>query len=488
MYRKGPQGWLKHLDFTVLNLIALHASYCMAYFIRMGTENPYHSKLYRTIAVLLTLFQLLVTIVCHIYKGVLKRGHFREAIASVKQSVLVVLLAVFVLFMMKMGAAYSRKVMALFGMIYLVMGYVVTLLWKEYIRRHRVAKKSIVIVTVKEYLNALLAEMDTEYYNLYRVAGVVLLDATEDEAESYNTEYADLELSIYTYSDEVLEQIMHGWVDEVYVNIPFEKHIPENLLGQLADMGITVHVRVRVPAELSNYQYVFDKQLGHHVLTVSTTYITMYQAFVKRAIDILGGIVGCIFTGILTIILAPCIYIASPGPIFFSQYRIGKNGKKFKIYKFRSMYMDAEERKAELMKDNKLGDEKMFKLDFDPRVIGNKILPDGTHKTGIGDFIRRTSIDEFPQFFNVLKGDMSIIGTRPPLISETNFYELHHHARLAIKPGITGMWQVSGRSDITDFEEVVRLDKEYITNWNIGLDIKILFKTVMVVLRKDGSM
>lgn len=488
MYRKEPQGWLKHLDFTVLNLVALHASYCMAYFIRMGTENPYHSKLYRTIAVLLTLFQLLVTIVCHIYKGVLKRGHFREAIASVKQSVLVVLLAVFVLFMMKMGAAYSRKVMALFGMIYLVIGYVVTLLWKEYIRRHRVAKKSIVIVTVKEYLDALLAEMDTEYYNLYRVAGIVLLDATEDEAESYNTEYTDLELGIYAYTDEVLEQIMHGWVDEVYVNIPFERHIPENLLGQLADMGITVHVRVRVPAELSDYQYVFDKQLGHHVLTVSTTYITTYQAFVKRAIDILGGIVGCIFTGILTIILAPCIYIASPGPIFFSQYRIGKNGKKFKIYKFRSMYMDAEARKAELMKQNRVADGKMFKLDFDPRVIGNKILPDGTKKTGIGNFIRVTSLDEFPQFFNVLKGDMSLVGTRPPLPGEVSEYEIHHRARLAIKPGITGMWQVSGRSDITDFEEVVRLDTKYIKEWSPALDIKILCKTVKTVLVKEGSM
>ena len=483
MYRKGPQGWLKHLDFTVLNLIALHASYCMAYFIRMGTENPYHSKLYRTIAVLLTLFQLLVTIVCHIYKGVLQRGRFREAIASVKQSVLVVLLAVFVLFMMKMGAAYSRKVMALFGMIYLVMGYVVTLLWKEYIRRHRVAKKSIVIVTVKEYLNALLAEMDTEYYNLYRVAGVVLLDATEDEAESYNTEYADLELSIYTYSDEVLEQIMHGWVDEVYVNIPFEKHIPENLLGQLADMGITVHVRVRVPAELSNYQYVFDKQLGHHVLTVSTTYITMYQAFVKRAIDILGGIVGCIFTGILTIILAPCIYIASPGPIFFSQYRIGKNGKKFKIYKFRSMYMDAEERKKELMKQNEMKG-LMFKMENDPRIIGSGA--DGS-KHGLGWFIRKTSLDEFPQFWNVLKGDMSLVGTRPPTVDEWKQYEPYHRGRLAVKPGLTGMWQVSGRSDITDFEEVVKLDMEYVKNWNIGIDIKILLKTVGVVLKGSGS-
>lgn len=204
--------------------------------------------------------------------------------------------------------------------------------------------------------------------------------------------------------------------------------------------------------------------------------------------DIAGGLVGCILTGLIFLVVGPMIYIASPGPIFFSQERVGKNGRKFKIYKFRSMYMDAEERKAELMDKNKLGDGKMFKMDFDPRVIGNKVLPDGTHKTGIGDFIRRTSLDEFPQFFNVLKGDMSIVGTRPPLISETNLYELHHRVRLAIKPGITGMWQVSGRSDITNFEEVVRLDKEYISNWNIGLDIKILLKTVLVVFKRDGSM
>ena len=230
------------------------------------------------------------------------------------------------------------------------------------------------------------------------------------------------------------------------------------------------------------------EKIGNYtVLTTSINYASARQLCLKRLMDIAGGLVGCIFTAILFVFVAPAIYIASPGPIFFSQERVGKNGKKFKMYKFRSMYMDAEERKAELMKDNKLGDGKMFKLDFDPRVIGNKILPDGTRKTGVGDFIRRTSIDEFPQFFNVLKGDMSIVGTRPPLISETNLYELHHRARLAIKPGITGMWQVSGRSDITDFEEVVKLDKEYIENWDIGLDLKILLKTVMVVIRKDGS-
>ena len=150
--------------------------------------------------------------------------------------------------------------------------------------------------------------------------------------------------------------------------------------------------------------------------------------------------------------------------------------------------MDAEERKKELMKDNRVGDGMMFKLDFDPRVIGNKILPNGEKKTGIGNLIRVTSLDEFPQFLNVLKGDMSLVGTRPPTLDEWEKYELHHRARLAMKPGLTGMWQVSGRSNITDFEEVVELDKKYISEWTMGLDIRILLKTVQVIFKKEGSM
>ena len=149
--------------------------------------------------------------------------------------------------------------------------------------------------------------------------------------------------------------------------------------------------------------------------------------------------------------------------------------------------MDAEARKQELMSQNQMGDGRMFKMDFDPRVIGNKVLPDGTKKTGIGHFIRESSIDEFPQFFNVLKGDMSIVGTRPPLPGEVSQYELHHRARLAIKPGITGMWQVCGRSSITDFEEIVDLDTRYIREWSLWLDIKILLRTVYAVLGKKGA-
>lgn len=204
--------------------------------------------------------------------------------------------------------------------------------------------------------------------------------------------------------------------------------------------------------------------------------------------DIAGGLVGCLITLLIMITVGPVIYINSPGPIFFSQKRIGRNGRKFKMYKFRSMYMDAEARKKELMSQNKISDGMMFKLDFDPRIIGNKVLPDGRKKTGIGQFIRKTSLDEFPQFFNVLMGDMSLVGTRPPTLDEWEQYKPHHRARMAFRPGLTGMWQVSGRSNITDFEEVVKLDTEYINEWSLRLDLKILWKTVVGVFRNDGAM
>ena len=219
------------------------------------------------------------------------------------------------------------------------------------------------------------------------------------------------------------------------------------------------------------------------VLTNSMANATVFQLAAKRAIDIVGSLVGLAFTAVLTVVLAPMIYIQSPGPIFFSQTRIGRNGKPFRIYKFRSMYMDAEKRKEELMKKNKMQG-LMFKADNDPRIIGSG--EDGK-KHGIGWFIRKTSLDEFPQFWNVLKGDMSLVGTRPPTLDEWNRYSLHHRARMAIRPGITGMWQVNGRSDITDFEDVVSLDTAYICNWSIWLDIKILIRTVFCVIAGKGA-
>ena len=211
------------------------------------------------------------------------------------------------------------------------------------------------------------------------------------------------------------------------------------------------------------------------------------QLALKRGMDILGGLVGSLIALVVIAVVGPIIKRESPGPILFKQTRIGLNGKPFPIYKIRSMYLDAEEREKELLEHNRVSDGMMFKMDWDPRIIGNKMV-DGKKVTGIGEKIRRESWDEWPQFFNILMGQMSHVGTRPPTLDEWEKYKYHHRARLATKPGLTGMWQVSGRSKITDFEEVVKLDTEYINHWSIGLDIRILLKTVKVVFKKNGAM
>ena len=483
MYRKDSEGWLKHADFIVLDMICLQLAYILAYAISGYGFNPYGIIIYRNMAVFLELADLIVIFAYGTMKSVLKRGYYRDFVVTVKHSIMIGALAILYLFLLQQGQAFSRLTLILTVVIYLVLTYVVRELWKKLLRKQMAdgGERKLLIITSEDVAEQVVSNMQENNYARYSIAGVVVIDA-DWTGRTING------IPVVANEENAAMYVCQEWIDEVLIVISEVLPYPSELIEKLTETGVTVHLNLAKITNVTGKKQFVEKVGNYTVLTTSINYASTKQLMLKRLMDIAGGLVGCILTGIICIFVGPAIYIASPGPIFFAQERVGKNGKKFKMYKFRSMYMDAEERKAELMKDNKLGDGKMFKLDFDPRVIGNKILPDGTHKTGIGDFIRRTSLDEFPQFFNVLKGDMSIIGTRPPLISETSLYELHHRARLAIKPGITGMWQVSGRSDITDFEEVVRLDKEYVENWNIGMDIKILFKTVLVVFKKDGSM
>jgi exopolysaccharide biosynthesis polyprenyl glycosylphosphotransferase len=243
---------------------------------------------------------------------------------------------------------------------------------------------------------------------------------------------------------------------------------------ELENMGVTVHLTVE---ELENFKD-FNKSLSTlgdiPVVTFANRFYDVNKLALKRLIDIVGSLIGIVLTLILSIFIAPAILIESRGPLIFKQKRVGKNGRFFYVYKFRSMYKDAEERKKALMEKNEMKGH-MFKMTDDPRI------------TKVGKFIRKTSLDELPQFFNVLKGDMSLVGTRPPTVEEFKEYEGYHKRRLSMKPGITGMWQVSGRSNIEDFEDVVRLDLEYIDKWSIGLDFKILLKTVGVIFTRGGA-
>ena len=301
----------------------------------------------------------------------------------------------------------------------------------------------------------------------------------EEIRDKYDIPVVDLDRS-------AIKRLRSKWVDEVLIYQPSYMDIDRDLINDLADMGMTTHFTLALFNDKDWPPTTVQKVGALNVLTSGISLITPQMAVIKRAGDIIGGLIGSLITCILFIFVAPAIYIQSPGPIFFMQERIGKGGKPFRMYKFRSMYLDAEERKAQLMEQNKMQG-LMFKMDDDPRIIGSEKKDKNGKPKGIGNFIRNTSIDEFPQFFNVVKGDMSLVGTRPPTVEEFQQYDIHHRARMTIKPGITGLWQTSGRNEITDFEQVVRLDREYIENWSVMLDIKILFKTVIVVARRKGA-
>lgn len=483
MYKKNSSGWLKHLDFIVLDLLCVQLAFYLSYVLRQGDWNPYAVPLYRNMAIVVELADIIVIFIFEAYKNVLKRGYYKEFALSVKQAVMLVLVSSLYLVTIQDGNDYSRITLFMTSGIYGVLTYVVRILWKRYLenRMKNGSDSSLIIVTTSSIAEEVVKNVEEHNYEMQQINGVIIVDKdmTGETIEG---------IPVVSDAENAAEFLLQGWVDEVFIILDEKAPYPKELIERCSEMGLTVHLSLTKVTNSTLGKQTIGKVGGYTVLTTSINVMTMKQTFMKRTIDILAGLVGCLATGIIFIFIAPAIYIASPGPIFFSQERIGQNGKIFKMYKFRSMYMDAEERKAELMKENKMSSNLMFKMDFDPRIIGNKILPDGTKKTGIGQFIRSTSLDEFPQFFNVLIGQMSLIGFRPCLKSEYEEYDFHHRARIAMKPGITGMWQVSGRSDITDFEEVVKLDTEYIRNWSMGLDFRILFKTVAAVLKRDGSM
>ena len=480
MYRKSPKGWAKHLDFCIIDIMCLQIAFLLAYCIRNGWKLAYIEFPNGSLAVIVTFFSIFVGYFIGTYKDITRRGVLKELLSVIKHTIWLVLLFCFYLFMTKQSQNVSRMFLGWFFGIFAVLSFLGRLGWKNLLRsrggRITEGSRSMILVSTKDRVKEVVDKIERNNYSGIILSGLVLMDDKDNTMTGKEIEG----IKVVADLGHISEYIRKSWVDEVFICLA-DNMVLDELIKDCREMGVTVHLELAERQTMQQQRQIVERIGGYTVLSSCENVATWQQLFLKRAMDICGGLAGCLVTLILTIFIGPAIYIKSPGPIFFSQIRVGKNGKKFKMYKFRSMYPDAEARKAELMAQNKVKDGMMFKMENDPRIIG------GENGKGIGNFIRNTSLDEFPQFWNVLKGDMSLVGTRPPTVDEWDKYELHHRARLAIKPGLTGMWQVSGRSDITDFEEVVRLDTEYIQNWSFGLDIKILLKTVEVVLKGSGA-
>lgn len=399
-------------------------------------------------------------------KDFFKRGQYVELVETIKYIIFYALLISFSSFFLKEKFVISRRGMVYLLSLYSVLNYLLSFFVKRYWRifKHNVkGSRNILLITAMSHTEKVLDRLLTANDVPGRIVAVSVLDMPE---------FTHDKVAVVP-REQLLSYATHGVVDEVFVNLPSEDYDIETVISQFEIMGIDVTVNLNT----------FDKSLGRdkqihgmaglNVVTFSTNFYNPSHIIAKRILDICGAIVGLLLCGIASLFLVPLIR-KDGGPAIFSQTRIGKNGRHFTFYKFRSMRIDAEAIKEQLMDQNTMQGG-MFKIDNDPRV------------TKIGQFIRKTSLDELPQFWNVLIGDMSLVGTRPPTVDEYEKYTPEQKRRLSFKPGITGLWQISGRSKITDFDDVVKLDVAYIDNWTIWKDIEILLKTVKVVFMRDGA-
>ncbi|HEW9270275.1 TPA: sugar transferase [Streptococcus pneumoniae] len=422
------------------------------------------TEIVSTTAIVLYILHYFVFYISDYGRNFFKRGYLIELVQTLKYILFFALAISISNFFLEDRFSISRRGMIYFLLLHVFLVYVLNPFIKWYWKRaypNFKGSKKILLLTATSRVEKVLDRLIESDDVVGKLVAVSVLDKPDFQHD-------DLKV---VAEGEIVNFATHEVVDEVFINLPSEKYNIGELVSQFETMGIDVTVN------LNAFDWARNKQIcemaGLNVVTFSTTFYKTSHVIAKRVIDIVGSLVGLILCGLVSIVLVPLIR-KDGGSAFFAQTRIGKNGRHFTFYKFRSMCVDAEEKKRELMEQNTMQGG-MFKVDDDPRI------------TKIGHFIRKTSLDELPQFYNVLKGDMSLVGTRPPTVDEYEHYTPEQKRRLSFKPGITGLWQVSGRSEIKNFDEVVKLDVAYIDGWTIWKDIEILLKTVKVVLMKDGA-
>lgn len=458
--------WLLFMD-----LVSIAISYTIAILVRFHkfrwVDEP---ELHFVVCIGFLLFCTIYSFLFDWNREFLKRGVLVEFIAVIKFNVFMELSVMAFLFMLQRSMGVSRLVMGYFAVLDIFVVWGVRIAMKKALRVYFTARSNIVklmIITKKTILQRTLEKLKGAMDINYEIVALACMDEDLRGQEFHG-------VAVNACREDVLDLARQMPLDEVFINLPDEDMAyVKHMIYDLESMGIACHYNIDI-VERPSKEVRVGSFGGYTVVTYSINHFDYRRMGVKRVIDIVGGLVGCFITLVATPFVALAIKLDSQGPVFFSQTRIGKNGRRFKIYKFRSMYVDAEERKKELEAQNEMHG-LMFKMDDDPRI------------TKVGKFIRKTSIDELPQFLNIVKGDMSLVGTRPPTEEEFEQYNSHYRRRISMTPGLTGLWQISGRSEIVDFDEVVRLDLEYIDNWTLGLDLKILFRTVWVVLTGKGS-
>ncbi len=469
MYRSKGKGWLRYSGFILTDAICLAAALVISYYIRHDSFLLFSDEFYLALLVLYPVFHLALALFFGAYRKVITRGYWVEFKATLAHNALIFLMVIMFLFVSKQSETYSRIVICLTAVLSSVFMYLSRICLKKLVLLvRRLIKKSAVRILILSDSGRIEKTVRTATENNLHTYNICGLIVTDKDMTGRQIGGVPVVASVDTWKDYVVSNV----VDEVLVDLE-DTVSAAQCVEYINLIGATAHMVLPIDAVIAPSKTVQELN-GFTVISCSLNSASPRQRFLKRLIDIVFGLVGAVAVVILTVVIGPLIFLEDRGPIFFTQKRVGRNGRVFRIIKFRTMYTDAEQRKASLEKENEMSGQ-IFKMKNDPRV------------TRIGRFLRRTSIDELPQAFNILAGTMSVVGTRPPTLDEFMRYEPHHKVRLGIVPGLTGLWQVSGRSKITDFDEIVKLDEQYISKWNLGLDLRIILKTIVVVLRREGA-
>ena len=455
----------------LLDVICITVSYLIAYVIRFrGAEGTLGPREIMQIYLPFLLICMLNSFFTNEYKLFFQRGYYYEFIRVLRYNLILFVGTGFYIYAFRLELEFSRLLLGYFVLINVALTYLMRVVFKKYMKRHY--KKSrgsdkIMVITTSRETDTVMRHIERDAGWSYEIIGMVILDK-DQEGETIR------DIPVIANAENVIEVVRRSAVDVVFLHCPQTANGElEVLVQSFLAMGVICHncaERFSIDTPCSSV----GKFAGFPVTTYAVNVTDYRRMMIKRGMDIVGGLVGLLFTMIIFPFVALAIKLDSKGPVIFSQIRIGRNGRRFKMYKFRSMHIDAEEQKKELMKQNEVQG-LMFKMDKDPRI------------TRVGRFIRKTSIDELPQFWNVVRGDMSLVGTRPPTEDEFEKYNIYYRRRLSITPGLTGLWQVSGRSNIKNFDDVVKLDLKYIDEWSLLQDVKIILQTVKVVLFRRGS-
>lgn len=470
------QYTLQNFILLFLDIVSICISYALA-FITRGIladyyKNPKYYLMVLSFAILLCIFSYLFF---NLNRNFLTRGQFAEFFFVLKYDFVIGAGLGLILFLTQNAQDFSRLAFGFFIIYNFILTYFFHFLAKKFfthIYMNSSGSLKMMIITESQFIGKLipLIKSKAEWAHEITSLGLIDLDKTVHDDDSLVYEG----IPVIASKNNLYDCLSQSVVDEVLIYLPTYNNTELGRMIRKFEMaGIVVHVSIDPYDHFISHKTI-ENYAGLSVMTYSLSDYDFHRIVIKRIMDVIGSFIGLLFTIILTPFIAIAIKLDSPGPVFYRQKRIGLNGREFHIIKFRSMYVDADLKKDDLLSENEMNGP-MFKITNDPRI------------TKVGRFLRRTSLDELPQFYNILIGQMSLVGTRPPTPDEYLQYKLQYRRRLSIKPGLTGLWQVSGRSDITDFEDVLRLDLHYIDHWSLGLDIKIIFQTIGVVIGKRGA-